>query len=470
MLKLAMNILFIVAALFLSADNQTPTLTPIFPPGGLPFTVEVEQASFSLPNGLHSFVQAFYKGKWLILAGRVNGMHGFGPDDNNFPPDKQNTGVYVVDPHKKRTWSRDLQEPASGLSQAVIDTLSVTSPQYYQKDKTLYITGGYGVDSATGQFSTKDTLTAIDIPGMIRWVLEKTDHPASKYIRQIHDSAFQVTGGEMAQIGDEPTLLIFGQNFVGFYESGSNGVYTQQVRRFRIHDDGKHLSATIEDAIPEVPDPNYRRRDLNVLPMMEHYKGRTRPLLMAYSGVFTLTTGIWTVPVTIMPDGSNSMESIDDPFAFKQGMNNYVSATLGLYSECEKEMYTLLFGGISYGYFDDGQFETDAEVPFINQITTIKRDRNKRQSQYLMDATFPTIVSTGSNPGNTLLFGAGAGFFPKSKAPLYPNYVVKFDQLKKKKTHIGYIVGGIMSTLPNTNDQSDSAASPYIFKVYVTRK
>ena len=33
---------------------------------------------------------------------------------------------------------------------------------------------------------------------------------------------------------------------------------------------------------------------------------------------------------------------------------------------------------------------------------------------------------------------------------------------------IGYIVGGIMSTLPNTNVRSDTAASPYIFKVTLT--
>lgn len=462
---------FLITPLLLHADNQTLDLSPVFPPDNLPFTVEVEQADFMLPVGLQSFAQGFYDGKWLIFAGRANGMHGFNSDDNNFPPDQQNTSVYVVDPELGNTWARDLQDmAASGLSQEVIDTLSVTNPQFYQKGKTLYMTGGYGVDTASGQFSTKDTLTAIHMPGLIRWAMGTTDKQASKYIRQLHDSTFQVAGGEMSQIGDEPTLLVFGQNFAGFYQESSNGDYTQTIRRFRIHDDGKDLSVTIEDSIPEVADPNYRRRDLNILPMMEHRHGKTRPLLMAYSGVFTLTTGIWTVPVTIMPDGSSKMENLDDPFTFKQSMNNYVSATLGLYSSKKREMYTLLFGGLSFGYFDNGQFETDEEVPFINQITTIKRDKYKHQSQYLMDASYPTIYSTGSNPGNVLLFGTGAGFFPKSLDNFYPNFVAKFDKLKKQKTHIGYIVGGIQSTLPNTNTMADSAASPYIFNVFITRK
>jgi hypothetical protein len=30
---------------------------------------------------------------------------------------------------------------------------------------------------------------------------------------------------------------------------------------------------------------------------------------------------------------------------------------------------------------------------------------------------------------------------------------------------VGFIVGGIQSTLPNTTAESDSAASPYIFTV-----
>lgn len=79
------------------------------------------------------------------------------------------------------------------------------------------------------------------------------------------------------------------------------------------------------------------------------------------------------------------------------------------------------------------------------------------------------IASTGSNPGNPLLFGAGAQFFPAGGLPSYGNGVLDLDRLGGSQPYvIGYVVGGIMSTLPNTNAQSDTAASPYIFKVMLT--
>jgi hypothetical protein len=49
--------------------------------------------------------------------------------------------------------------------------------------------------------------------------------------------------------------------------------------------------------------------------------------------------------------------------------------------------------------------------------------------------------------------------------PAYKNGVLKFDKLGTNSLVVGYIVGGIQSTLPDTNQESDSAASPYIFKV-----
>ncbi len=456
--------LFSILSSCLFANNQTEFVSVILPQKSLPYSVELTKAEYELPVGLHSGAFANFDGKWVIVGGRINGMHGFGAGDDNFPPDLQNTSIFVIDYHNKKTYSRPLD-----VDQEMIDSLSVTSSQFYQKGDTLYITGGYGVITETGEFSTKDTLSAINLPGIIKWVQFESAHTADHYIRQTHNAALQVTGGDMFQIENNPTLLIFGQNFAGFYHDASNGDYTYQVRRFVIHDDGKNLSVSIKDPIPENPEPAFRRRDLNVVPIIEQRDGKERPSLMAYSGVFTETSGIWTVPVHIKANGEPTMENPNSYHSLKQGMNNYVSSTLGLYSKKNKDMYTILFGGLSYGYFADGAFQTDSEIPFINQITSIKRDCQGVQTQYLMDATFPEIISTQSNPGNPLLFGAGAMYFPKSDIPAYENYVIKFDELPKGRTHVGYIVGGIQSTLPNTNTMSDSAASPFIFKVYITK-
>lgn len=461
---------------FAYCDNQTATLSPVLPNKKLPFRVKIEQLDFSLPVGIHSGATAIHNGKWLLITGRAGGLHGFNNNTNNFPPDEQNKSVYVVDPVKKTVKSRSLTDPNSGLTQQQIDTLSVTNPQSYQKKNTLYITGGYGVDTATGLFSTKDTLTAINVPGLMHWVERPASHEkASKYIRQIHHPIFQVTGGYMDQSEDEPTLLIFGQNFQGYYFDSSNGAYTEQVRRFRIIDDGKKIRIKVKSSKPSRPDPNFRRRDLNVVPIVTKKHHKLIPSFVALSGVFTPTDGVWTVPVTINNHGHPSMARSTDPKTFKQGMNSYICPTLRMFSKRHNDMYIVLFGGLEYEYFADGQFLTDPEIPFSNNVTTIKIDRKGNFTQYLMDNEYPVILSTQSNPGNQLLFGAGADFMPaehiamysKGNVNRYSSGIIKFDHIKKKPVLVGYIMGGIQSTLPNTTTQADSAASPYIFKVFV---
>lgn len=465
--------IFQLYAMTLLADNQTPTIDPILSSESLPFEISIEQMDFTLPNGWHSGAVGLHKNKCLLVAGRTNGMHSFSviPDISNFPPSAQNTFLFVIDFKHGKTWQRSLSDPSSGLSQAQIDTLSVTSPQFYQKGKTLYVNGGYGIDTATGTMGTKSILTALDIPKLIDWVTEPDEQEnAGKYIRQTSHPLLQVTGGYMNQTDShDPTLLIFGQNFTGYYGDSSNGDYTNQVRLFQILDDGVNLSIKPNDTQP-VENPSYRRRDLNVVPIIRPGKEHHIPAYVALSGVFTETDGIWTVPVIIAPDGSSVMADPQSPATFKQGMNNYASPTIGLYSENNEEMFIILPGGITFGYFKQGSFYTSSEFPFTNQVTTIKLEHNNKFTQYLMNGRYPVIRSQFSNPGNRLLFGAGAEFIPRVHLSQYSNGVLKLDHLLDEPHVIGYIVGGIQSTLPNTNTSSDSAASSYIFKVTLLPK
>ncbi len=449
------------------SDNQTATVSPILSSSNLPFEIVIKEADFMLPNGIHSGAFATHRQYWLFITGRTNGMHSFNNNDNNFPPQKQNKIVYVVDSETHTVYTRSLDDPTSGLSQHQVDLLSVTAPQYYQTEDTLYISGGYGVNSATGDFSTKDALSVIDIPGLIKWVINPDSHKtAADSIRQVHHPILKVTGGYMDQANDHSyTLLIFGQDFLGFYLDSSNGAYTQQVRRFRIVDDGKELFILPKES--EEPNPNYRRRDLNVVPVMKKKHNRYEEAYVALSGVFTLTTGAWTVPVTITAEGEASMADPSLPSTFKQGMNNYASARLGLFSKKTNDMYVVLFGGISFGFFRNGVFKTSSNLPFINQVTTIKIDEDDNFTQYLMKNKFPVILSTKSNPGRRLRFGAGAYFVPNNDVPMYPNGVFRLDKLEDSPILLGHIVGGIQSSVANTKKKTDSAASPYIFQVFL---
>jgi hypothetical protein len=443
------------------ADNQTATLSPVLPSSGVPFRIAIEQSQFQLPSGLQSFVVGTYRDKWLLLAGRSNGLHGFDPSNDNFPPNQQNTTVFVVDAIGQTVATRSLTDAQSGLTQAQIDTLSVTASQSCQSGRTLYIAGGYGIDTASGVLTTKDAFTAIDIRGLIHWVTDPSPgETAAQHIRQVFHPIVQLTGGFMAETTRRHMLLGFGQTF----SAGNvfvNGIYSEQIRRFRVRDNRRTLALLPEDAVPAAPNPDYRRRDLNVVPIIDN--GRKR--FVAFSGVFTPSNGVWTVPIELDRAGVPSTADPDAPGTFKQAMNNYASATLGFYSSKARSSYTVLMGGISFGFFAGGQFQTDAQLPFINQVTTIARDRSGTFSQHLMDAEFPVILSTASNPGNPLLFGTGATFIRARKVSAYTNGVIRLDALRRKPRLLGYVVGGIQSTLPNTNTSSDSAASPYVFTV-----
>ena len=459
-MKKTFLIILFVSQLLHPTNNQTDDLSPILVNQSLPFTVTIESAGFILPGGIHSAATAQCGANYLFITGRINGLHSFAEGNNDFPPSLQNSTVFVVNPCTKTVLSRSLYDPSSGLNQEQIDTLSVTSPQSYQSDNTLYITGGYGVETSTGNFSTKDTLTAIDVPGLIDWVINPhCSSPASKYIRQISNPVFQVTGGIMYQFGQCPTLLIFGQNFIGFYSPSSNGLYTQQIRKFHIVDDGTCLDVAVQEST--TPDPNYRRRDLNIIPIIETNCKKKIPAYVALSGVFTLDTGIWTVPVEITASGTPSMADPSLESSFKQGMNNYVSAHVELLSK-NGAMYSILFGGITFGFFENGQFMTDADIPFTNQVTAIKRSKNGQYQQFLLPNQYPTIISTESNPGNTLLFGAGAKFIIAPDVPVFSNGVLNLAKIKSR-TVIGYIVGGIQSTLPNTNTTCRFGSIPVYF-------
>lgn len=470
MTNLSRTLIFLVIYLGLGmeasfADNQTAELSTVLPAASLPFRVVIENTTIKLPIGNHSGVVGVYKGQWILLAGRSDGMHGFGNDP--FPDPAQNRNIYVINPATGAVFTRALADPSSGLTAQQIDTLAVTSPQGYQESDTLYMTGGYGSDSSNGTFGTKPVLTAIYLPGIVQWVTRTGNQSVARNIQQIFNPLFQVTGGEMFKLGSA-MQLIFGQNFTGIYTGGSNGDYSEQVRRFKLIESNGQLTVATYPSKPLNPDPNFRRRDLNIVPALLNNQGNLQYGLVAYAGVFTPSDGAWTVPVVFTETGDPQMANPNLPSTFKQAMNHYVCATASLYSRKYQSTYHIFLGGISYGFFVNGVFQTDSELPFINQITTVKMDKEGHFSQYLMNSEYPVILSTQSNPGNPLLFGAGA-YFIADNIQRYPNGVISLDTIRKP-TVIGYIVGGIQSTVPNTNVASDSTASTYVFKVTLIPK
>lgn len=454
-------------------SNQTNTVSRILANSSLNFRICITENSLKLPDGIQSFCVGIRKQKWLLIGGRSNGLHGFSNTDQNFPVNKQNVIIYVVDIKKNCIYRRSLIDPKSELKKNQIDYLSVTNAQFCQDDDLLYITGGYGINSQTQLFETAPILSIIDIKGLINWVR----HPESnliavRNITQLNDPIFQITGGSMSLFKDI-FLLVFGQTFNGIYSFNDPPTFTQiysnQVRKFQLCQKKGKYEIQKSSYHPIHKDPNYRRRDLNVLSRIRNDKKHLIESLVAYSGVFTVGEGIWTVPVEISNEGETQMADPNNKQTFKQGLNNYACASVPMYSIDRKEMYTIFFGGMTFQYFNNGVLQSDYEIPFTNECTTIKIDSHGKYSQYLMDNKYPVIFSTSVNSGNQLLFGSGAQLIIDSKIKTIENNgrVIDYDQLSHGNVKIGYIVGGIQSTIPNTSSNSDTSASNRIFDVSI---
>lgn len=448
----------VVALLFTSptwADNQTSTLSPV-ETSGLPYSISLQVADMGsavLPT-LQSYAVGTYNDQWIFMAGRTNGLHNFTSDGLvNFPPASQNRDIWIIDPVTKETWTRSLSE--SDLSATAQNALSATATQYAQRGDTLYVAGGYLY--ANNNFTTYNTLTAVDLAGVVDWVKNPvTANSLSSSVRQTSNDTLKVTGGDMELVNDR-AHLVFGQDFEGPYTTGANGTYTQQIRSFDIIDDGNTLS--IANITTTTPADEYRRRDLNVVPLAQ--TGPDGPALVALSGVFTTTDGVWTVPVEIAADGTPTMAAPDLPETFKQAMNNYSSAPILMYSASRGENHIVLPGGLSLQTNQDGTFVTDNEVPFTNQGTTIVRDIEGHYVQFYLGDVYPDIIDAVS--GDPLLFGAGAKFLLNPDLALIDG-AIDMDLLTGE-TLLGWVFGGITAEIPNFGP---SRGSNVLFEVMYT--
>lgn len=452
------------------AQHQTSTFTPIQSAAGLPYRISVQPYEFGsaqLP-GLHSYAAGHYNGKWVLMSGRTNGVHDLDQaGEQSFPPESQNRDVWVIDPVTRQSWHRSLgnptsgvTDPASGLTPEQIASLTATNNQFEQVGRRLYIAGGYGLNTI-GEFTTFDMLTAVDLPGLVDWVVTGAGH-AADHMRQFTNPTTSVTGGAMYEMGGR-MHIVFGQDFEGPYSPRSDGAYTRQVRSFDIVDDGTDLS--IANVTQTTAVSAYRRRDLNVVPVVRSDgMGGEKEGLVALSGVFTTSFGAWTVPVEIDADGIPTMANPSAPTTFKQGFNGYHSAKLGLYSEASGEMHELLLGGISVQFRDEltGDIVTDNDMPFVNDLTSIVVGADGAYSQHHL-GYFPEVLDGN---GKRWRFGANAEFFAAEGVDAFGNGVIKLDQLAGRTT-LGYIFGGIMTNGPHTRGFPDvtSTASFRVFEV-----
>lgn len=485
-------LLFLFLADPVWAANQTATATPVVV-GDVPYSLSVQRydasQTFVRPT-VHSFVAGHYDNQWVIIGGATNGLHGFDVDRTSIPDRFQNSEVWVIDPVAKTSWSRSLLPSGgeSGLTNEEFLSITNSNAEFEQVGDRLYVVGGYGDNDVVDPTSrdTFSTLTAFDLPGLVDWV-KTGDGQAVDHIRQTSDPLFKVTGGDMYEI-DGKMKLVFGQDFNFPYAGNSaNGEYTKQVRTFTIQDDGTTLGFTPVGS--STPADQFRRRDLNVYPTLrKNPDDSLSEGLTVLSGVFTLSRGAWTVPIEVAADGTptqldhgndplNAGDALDDdPSVFKQAMNNYHSAKLGLFSTATGEMHELLFGGITLQQYDPTNpaadangFVTDVNLPNTSQISDVVRNASGNYSQHYLGA-FPEIYTDDTEP-DLMRFGSNAEFFLAEGIPTFDNGVINWDALPLGETTVGYIYGGIITLAPHVFGLPGtlSSASGEIFAVNLTK-
>ncbi len=411
-----------------------------------PFDIYLEPLNITGLGGLQAFAFGQHDGKWLIVGGRLDGLHRRQPFAS-FDVAGNNNQILVIDPVTQQKWSA----PITSLSVALQEQLSSTNMEFHQEGNYLYLVGGYGYHTATASRKTFDNLTAIEVPAVIQAVM--TGDSFTGFFRQISDPAFAVTGGHLKKI-NHTFYLVAGNKFDGNYNPMGGPtytqVYTEAIRKFNLADDGTTISVT---HLPTITDAaNLHRRDYNAVPQIlpDGAEGIT-----VFSGVFQPTVDL---PFLNCVNIDSVDYAVND--SFQQYLNHYHCAVVPLYSVSENEMHSVFFGGIAQYYYNAGVLVQDNSVPFVKTIARVTRSADGAMAEYVLPAEMPGFL------------GAGAEFIPLTNVPSYKNEVIKLDDLTADSTLVGYLYGGISSTAENiffTNDGTQSSASSQLFKVYVIK-
>jgi len=425
------------------------------------FSIEIVQKNNINAPDLQSFSSAKQNSNWILIGGRTNGLHGFPNtiiDGPSFPPQYGNNYIYVYNPETDSVWSRQVNQD---LPVHIADQLSSTNAECFQNGNTLYIIGGYGKDSllstpGNDSLVTFGNIIAINVSGVINAV--KTNSTVAPFIRQYTDPRMQVTGGELAMIGND-YYLVGGQIFTGQYTSSDTFVqqYTNQVRKFDIVDDGTNLSFTNYVAFTDTS--NLKRRDLNVTPIITSQSGEEG--LAIYGGVFTNDELPWNNPVFISSQGYTT------DFNYEQKFSQYTCPIINVYDSTSNKMSSVLMGGLSLYRYDHALNKPVIDscdfgggpvpcIPYVSDVSVI----SKFSDGSVQDSVLPVMYPNG------MLIGTNAAVLLDNDLPLYNNGVIKYNNIKSR-IFVGYIYGGIEAIANNPPD-GGTHASNKIFQVYLT--
>ena len=412
-----------------------------------PFSVELTAVDIPDLPGIHSFAQAQHEGKWLILGGRLDGLHARQPF-NAFPAGSNNTLMVVVDIDEATVHTASVEE----LAPSVAEQLQSSNMNFHQVGDVLYVVGGYAFSASAEDHMTYPRLTAISVPGFIDAVVQGGTFEG--LYDSVVDDYFAVTGGHLNRLGDR-LALVGGHRFDGRYNPMGHPTYVQAyTNAIRL------FSASFVDGTLEVGDfetwsdeVHLHRRDYNLLPFKTN---DGTPGLTLFSGVFQINEDVpYLYPVSITEEGHEPVTE------FNQHLSQYHSGCVSLYDQTTSQTHSLFFGGMSQFQLDENnELVEDPLVPFVNTISRVVRNADGSFEEFQLPATMDGLR------------GTSAGFFVAQGLPLdAASDLVLMDELGESIT-LGYVVGGINSGQTNPfsfNQTGNTNASSSVYRVTLTR-
>jgi hypothetical protein len=411
---------------------------------------ELIMEPLNIPNapGLQSYAYATYGGKWLVLGGRLDGLHKRQPN-SAFDIPGHNTNIYVIDPVQQTVKFASL----NSLPASIKEQLSSANMQFAQIGNLLYVTGGYGYSQTAADHITYPYLTVIEADSVINAIENNTS--ITSYFHQVADQNLAVAGGRMEHLYGV-FYLVGGHRFDGRYNPMGHNTFTQtytnQVRKFKVNRSGSVFSVAHLNSYTDTTE--LHRRDYNLSPQVfpDGKLGFT-----AFSGVFQKTVDL---PYLNSVDIDTNGYSVNNNFS--QYLNHYHCANFSAYDSISNKMHVVFFGGIAQYFLDgNGVLTQDNNVPFVNTIARITRNASGSMAETKLPVEMPALL------------GSGSEFIRNESLIQYENHVLKLHELPVGDTTLaGYIYGGISSTAPNvffSNDPEPSIATNNIFKVYLIK-
>lgn len=410
------------------------------------FNFYLEPLNIANLNGLQSFSHGEYQGKWIIMGGRLDGLHQRQPFAA-FGNAAHNDQIIIVDINAETSQSYSI----TGLPDVLYDQLRSTNMESYQQDTLLILIGGYGYSSTAADHITHPYITIVNLKGLLNALTNGSS--INSHFYQILDQDMAVTGGYLEKLYDS-YYLVGGQRFDGRYNPHNGPTFTQSytsaVRRFQLQNNNGSFSVNWQT--PYNDTALFHRRDYNVLPQISLNGEQS---MIAFSGVFQQNVDLpYLNAVHVDTSGFNEIPN------FSQYYNHYHCASIAMYDSVNQEMHNVFFGGIAQYFDQNGVLTQDNNVPFVKTIARVSRDRQGNYSEHKLAAEMPSFL------------GAGSEFFSTSVIPKTETGIIKFDQLIGDTILVGYILGGIESTAPNvffTNTGTQSSASSKLFKVYLLK-